>query len=83
MAGGAGRCASPGRAYQLYGGRLATEARHAEQQEKLTSDKLEGLGYELVAVLAVLVVRHDCDGGLSVVRAWAWRQWQAALQLKW
>lgn len=48
-------------------------------REKLTSDKLEGLGYELVAVLAVLVVRHDCDGGLGVVRAWAWRQWQAGV----
>jgi hypothetical protein len=46
--------------------------------EKLTSDKLEGLGYELVAVLAVLVVRHDCDGGVESRRGWVWRQWQAA-----
>jgi hypothetical protein len=32
--------------------------------EKLTSDKLEGLGYELVTVLPVFVVRHIC-GSLS------------------
>jgi hypothetical protein len=54
--------ATLGMAYQLCGGRLATNPRYAEQREKLTSDKLEGLGYELVAVLAIFVVRHDCDG---------------------
>jgi hypothetical protein len=34
--------------------------------EKLTSNKLEGLGYKLVAVL---VVRHDCSGLIGVQRS--------------
>jgi hypothetical protein len=34
--------------------------------EQPTSNKLEGLGYELVAILAVLVVRHICSSSSSV-----------------
>jgi hypothetical protein len=35
----------------------------AEARIGLTSDELEGLGYELLAVVvSVLIVRHDCDG---------------------
>jgi hypothetical protein len=37
-------------------------------QGKLTSHKLEGLGYKLVAVLAVLVVGHDCSRVYGVER---------------
>ena len=46
-------------AYQLKSEKLATDLETwREAQGKLTSDELEGLRYELIAVL---VVRHDCD----------------------
>lgn len=60
----AGCSRSSGAAYRLCKERLACGSDTSrEAQEKLTSDELEGLRYELIAVL---VVRHDC-GGLSGV----------------
>lgn len=46
-------------AYQLWHVALACDLQQWGRRAGLTSDKFEGLGHKL---LAVLVVRHDCGG---------------------